>query len=150
MIKNRFFRTYYAKLLVINSIIGNKNEKATEILNLPGVIVKSKKEIEQSLILEVECQSKTAICPHCQRSSHRLHQNHWHLIKDLPWGEKEVFLKINRRQFKCGHCHKIFSEDLSFVGKRKKIRNDRRIFKILEPVNFRTNKRSQYGFIENV
>ncbi|NES01078.1 MAG: ISL3 family transposase [Symploca sp. SIO1B1] len=92
----------------------------TEILNLPGVIVKSKKEIEQSLILEVECQSKTAICPHCQQSSHRLHQNHCHLIKDLPWGEKEVFLKINRRQFKCGHCQKIFSEDLSFVGKRKK------------------------------
>ena len=92
----------------------------TKILNLPGVIVQSKKEIEQTLILEVEASSKTACCPVCQKVSHRLHQNHWHLIKDLPWGEKEVFLKVNRRQFKCNYCSKPFSEELGFVKKRKK------------------------------
>ncbi|MEQ9550492.1 MAG: transposase family protein [Coleofasciculus sp. G3-WIS-01] len=37
-----------------------------------------------------------------------------HLIKDLPWGETEIFLKINRRQFKCTHCQKPFSEELNF------------------------------------
>ena len=53
-------------------------------------------------------------------SSRRLHQNHWHLIKDLPWGETEIILKVNRRQFKCEHCQKPFSEELDFVRKRKK------------------------------
>ncbi len=92
----------------------------TQILHLSGVIVKSKKEIEKTIILEVEASSKTARCPACQKVSHRLHQNHWHLVKDLPWGEKEIFLRVNRRQFKCKFCSKPFSEELSFVKKRQK------------------------------
>ena len=44
----------------------------TRILNLPGVTVKSKKEIEKTLILEVEASSKTSSCPRCQKMSHRL------------------------------------------------------------------------------
>ncbi|WP_146027838.1 ISL3 family transposase, partial [Cylindrospermopsis raciborskii] len=37
----------------------------------------------------------------------------------LPWSEKPVFLKINRRQFKCHKCKKVFSEKLDFVDKSK-------------------------------
>jgi transposase len=92
----------------------------TEILDLPGVIVKEKKIINQTIILEVEKRDKTARCPLCNSVSRRLHQNHLSLIKDLPWGEKEVFLRINRRQFKCTNCRKPFSESLDFVGKRQK------------------------------
>jgi transposase len=92
----------------------------TQIINLPGVIVKSKKEIEKTLILDVEASSNTGCCPGCQKVSNRLHQNHWHLVKDLPWAEKEVFLRVNRRQFKCDYCLKPFSEELSFVKKRQK------------------------------
>lgn len=92
----------------------------TKILDLPEVIVKSQKILESSIILEVEKPSKTAICPNCGTVSRRLHQNHWSLIKDLPWGEKEVFLRINRRQFKCEKCQKPFSENLDFVIKRQK------------------------------
>ncbi|MGK7899074.1 MAG: ISL3 family transposase [Xenococcus sp. (in: cyanobacteria)] len=50
-------------------------------------------------------------------------QNHYSLVKDLPWGGQEVFLRINRRQFKCENCGKPFSEDLDFVRKRKKYTN---------------------------
>ena len=92
----------------------------TQILNLPGVIVKEQKIFNQTIILEVEKRSKTARCPLCNSVSRRLHQNHFSLIKDLPWGEKEVFLRINRRQFKCNNCRKPFSELLDFVGKRQK------------------------------
>ncbi|MEG4853051.1 transposase [Microcoleus sp. B5-D4] len=41
------------------------------------------------------------------------------IVKDLPWGEKLVFLEINRRQFKGEKCHKLFSEDLDFIRKRR-------------------------------
>ncbi|MDY6785670.1 MAG: ISL3 family transposase, partial [Cyanobacteriota bacterium] len=51
--------------------------------------------------------------------SHKLHQNHPHIVKDLPWGEQLVFLEINRRQFKCQHCQKPFSEDLNFIQSRR-------------------------------
>ena len=32
---------------------------------------------------------------------------------------REVILRVNRRQFKCEHCEKPFSETLSFVAKRQ-------------------------------
>lgn len=96
------------------------NIKLTQMLGLPGVIVKSQKKLEKALILEVESQSKTASCPTCQKTSHRIHQNHRHLIRDFPWKKTKIFLNVNRRQFKCNHCQKPFSEELNFVRKRKK------------------------------
>ncbi len=41
------------------------------------------------------------------------------MIHDLPWSEKTVLLKINRRQLKCNKCKKVFSERLDFVEKSK-------------------------------
>ncbi len=92
----------------------------TKLLSLAGVSVKSQKQLENTLILEVESNSKKAVCPRCNKSSSRLHQNHYSLIKDIPWGKTEVFLRVNRRQFKCEKCGKPFSEELDFVKKRKK------------------------------
>ncbi|MDJ0659662.1 MAG: transposase family protein [Crocosphaera sp.] len=66
----------------------------TKRLSLPGVSVKSQKQLENTLILEGESNSKKAVCPRCHKSSSRLHQNHYSLIKDIPWGEIEVFLRV--------------------------------------------------------
>lgn len=91
----------------------------TKLLNLPGVIVEDSKDTAETLILSVRVEKKTAECPHCGKKSHRLHQNKGHLVKDLPMGNKEVILKVNRRRFKCENCQKPFSETLDFVGNRK-------------------------------
>lgn len=45
---------------------------------------------------------------------------HKYIIKDLPLGEKQLFLEINRRQVKCNKCIKPFSEDLDFVDSKRK------------------------------
>lgn len=37
----------------------------------------------------------------------------------MSWGEQQVFLEINRRQFKCESCKKPFSEELDFVSRRR-------------------------------
>jgi transposase len=52
--------------------------------------------------------------------SHQLHQNHGYLFRDLPLSNRQVFLRVNRRQFKCKNCGKPFSEELDFVGKGQK------------------------------
>lgn len=95
----------------------------TKILGLSGMIVTAQKSIENTLILDVEARRKTAICPTCLQISNRLHQNHWHLVRDIPWGENEIILRLNRRQFKCDYCGKPFSEELNFVGKKQKYTN---------------------------
>lgn len=92
----------------------------TEILNIEGMKVSSQRQHEGiGIILQIEPIEKESVCPRCRTKSHRVHQNHRYIVKDLPWGEKPVFLEINRRQFKCEKCRKPFSEDLDFIRKRR-------------------------------
>jgi len=91
----------------------------TQLLNLPGVTVESSIQEGLVLILSVSKKEKSAVCPHCGTKSRHLHQNQSHLVKDLPMGDKEVILNLNRRRFKCKKCRKTFSEQLDFVGTKK-------------------------------
>jgi transposase len=91
----------------------------TELLGLEGIIVESIKEIEETIIFSVKMWRKTARCPICGQESRRLHQNHRHLVKDLPMGNKSVILNLNRRRFKCETCQKPFTEILDFVESKK-------------------------------
>lgn len=91
----------------------------TKILALPGISVEDSLEIDKTIILTIKASTKKAVCPRCGRVSHRLHQNKYHLVKDLPISGQEVVLKVNRRQFKCDNCQKPFSEKLNFVAERK-------------------------------
>ncbi|MTJ47239.1 ISL3 family transposase [Dolichospermum sp. UHCC 0259] len=96
----------------------------TEILDLSDVkVISHRLHTGIGMILQIEQEKSFATCPKCGTTSHKLHQNHRHIIKDLPFGEKEVFLEINRRQFKCRECKKPFSEDLDFVKKKRTYTN---------------------------
>lgn len=98
----------------------NEIKFLTKLLNIEGIKVISHRQHEGiGIILQVERIGKESNCPRCGQKSHRLHQNHRYLIKDLPWGENFVFLEINRRQFKCEKCGKPFSEELELVRKRR-------------------------------
>ena len=89
-------------------------------MNLPELKVISYQQFPGiGIFLKTESNSDEKICPRCGTPSHRLHQNHRHVVKDLPWGNSPVFLEINRRQFKCKKCQKPFSETLSFIGSRR-------------------------------
>ncbi len=92
----------------------------TELLNIEGIKVILQRQHEGiGIIFQIEPIRKESVCPRCQTKSHRVHQNHRYIVKDLSWGEKPVFLEINRRQFKCEKCRKPFSEDLDFIRKRR-------------------------------
>ena len=88
----------------------------TLLLNLPEVAVESSLQEGQILILSVSKKTKIAFCPQCGQKSEHLHQNQKYLVKDLPMGDKEVILNVNRRRFKCKKCRKTFNEKLDFVG----------------------------------
>lgn len=91
-----------------------------QILNLPDMKVLDFQEIEgEEIIITIEKSVNYSICPSCRQITQSIHQNHWRMIHDLPWSKKPVLLKINRRQFKCHKCKKVFSEKLDFVDKSK-------------------------------
>lgn len=91
-----------------------------QILNLPDMKVLDFQEIEgEEIIITIEKSVNYSTCPFCGQITQSIHQNHWRMIHDLPWSKKPVLLKINRRQFKCHKCKKVFSEKLDFVDKSK-------------------------------
>nr|MBW4617151.1 transposase family protein [Desmonostoc vinosum HA7617-LM4] len=91
-----------------------------EILNLPDMKVLDCQEVEGiGIVVTIEKAVNYCSCPTCGRITQSIHQNHWRTINDLSWSEKTVLLKINRRQFKCNKCKKVFSEKLDFVEKNK-------------------------------
>jgi transposase len=92
----------------------------TELLSLPGIDVEDYTELENEIILQVEVHSMKSVCPRCQQESSNLHQNHWHFVRDLNLFNRTVILKVNRRQFKCHSCKKPFSENLDFMGPRRR------------------------------
>lgn len=92
----------------------------TELLDLDDTkVISHRLHPGIGMILQTESKQSYSTCPRCGTKSHKLHQNHRHIVKDLPLGEKQVFLEINRRQFKCEICKKPFSEDLDFVSKKR-------------------------------
>ncbi|GAA6618239.1 transposase family protein [Scytonema sp. NUACC26] len=91
----------------------------TQLLNLSALVVESSLQEGSILFLSVSKKTKIAICPQCGKKSEHLHQNQNSLGKDLPMGDKEVILNVNRRRFKCKTCRKTFNEKLDFVGARK-------------------------------
>ncbi len=91
-----------------------------QIINLAGMKVLNCHEIEgMGLIIEIEKNAKSCTCPKCGYQVSSIHQNHWRIVKDLPISDRQVQLKINRRQFRCKKCQKIFSEELDFIEKNR-------------------------------
>nr|WP_144051088.1 ISL3 family transposase [Calothrix sp. PCC 6303] len=106
----------------------------TELLDLKDIKVTSQRIYNGiGIILQTESTKSYSICPHCGTKSEKLHQNHSHIIKDLPFSEKPVFLEVNRRQFKCYQCQKPFSEEL-YYAKKKRTYTNRLAQKIIQDV----------------
>ncbi|WP_436836099.1 ISL3 family transposase [Laspinema palackyanum] len=106
----------------------------SQLLDLAGVWVKDYKiHKEIGLVLQIESPQKSADCPLCGHQSNKLHQNHWYLVKDLPFSEHPTYLRVNRRQFKCQTCQKPFSESLDYVNPKRNY-TKRLTYKVIEEV----------------
>lgn len=92
----------------------------TQILKLEGITVEDYCDLGEEIVLTVKVETNSAICPRCGQTSKNTHENHFHLARDLSFGERKVLLKYNRRQFKCHQCKKPFSEKLNFIGERRR------------------------------
>ncbi|ACK66966.1 transposase IS204/IS1001/IS1096/IS1165 family protein [Rippkaea orientalis PCC 8801] len=92
----------------------------TNLLQLEGVTVINYQIIKEiGIVLSVEKIEPNATCIYCGSKTRKVHQNNELTIRDLPWGEKSVYLKINRRQMRCEHCQKKFTEELSYLPKKR-------------------------------
>ena len=92
----------------------------SQVINLEGVKVANYHFItEDEIVIELKNIDKKMPCPHCKKLTGKVHQNHFYRVRDIPLSSYHVFLQVNRRQFRCASCQKVFSEELKFVKKRR-------------------------------
>jgi transposase len=92
----------------------------TKVINFEGVKVTNYEFIaEEIIVIELQNIEKKALCPPWGKSTDKIHQNHQYRVRDISLSDYQVFLPVNRRQFRCLKCHKVSSEELSFVRKRR-------------------------------
>ncbi|MGI0481312.1 transposase family protein [Geminocystis sp. CENA526] len=92
----------------------------TKLINFNGVKVIDYHFItDNEILITLSNQTSESTCPHCQTITNKIHQDHYYRIRDIPMSSYDVFLNVNRRQFRCVNCQKVFSEELDFVKKRR-------------------------------
>ncbi|ACB49709.1 transposase [Crocosphaera subtropica ATCC 51142] len=92
----------------------------TNILQLEGFTVMDYQLIKgMGIVLSLEKVDKKTTCIYCGSVTRKLHQNNELTIRDLSWGEQDVYLKINRRQMRCEKCQKKFTEELKDIKKKR-------------------------------
>jgi transposase len=88
----------------------------TELLNLPNVKVIHYQQVGQHrLNLFVESTLAEALCPKCQQISTSLHdQGEPQMLRDLSIWERQCWLRLIPRRFKCDPCGNTFVERLAW------------------------------------
>jgi len=92
----------------------------TKVINRDGVKVINYHFItDDEIVIDIKNNEQKVSCPCCGKLTDKIHQNHWYRVRDIPISCYHVFLNVNRRQFRCNKCNKVFSEELNFVKKRR-------------------------------
>jgi len=81
----------------------------TKLFNLKGVII-DKVDVKKDVLIYVRNPRRWAQCPLCGISSRKIHQRKQRKVKHGILNEKEVFLMVLVRRFKCKKCSKPFTE----------------------------------------
>lgn len=98
----------------------NLEENLTNLLNLPGVTVKSCQYVENAIYFNLNILATGVKCQHCCQYTKELHQVRPILVRDLPAFGKQVYLNLPRRQFYCQLCQRYITEQLEFINWRRK------------------------------
>jgi transposase len=115
------------------------------LLNLPQVTVFTCQLQVGFILLKLNLLNEGISCPHCQKYTDQIHQNHSMLVRDLSIAGKGVYLQVPRRQFYCNHCKKYPTEPLEFVEKRRKytLRSEKYIYEKVKELTIEKVSRNE-------
>ena len=98
------------------------------LLHVDGLSVEEMIFYSQAIVLVITPTSRSAPCPRCSHASDRIHSRYYRTLRDLPWADMAVTLRVRVRRFRCTNpsCPQaIFAERfLNLAGVRAR-RTDR-------------------------
>ena len=87
------------------------------LLDLKEVIIKSVKNSENNVEINIELPIKEHTCPCCRTQTTKVHDYYTQTIIDIPIQFKPTSIIYKKRRYECPNCHKSFFEDNSIVNK---------------------------------
>ncbi|WP_008310960.1 transposase family protein [Leptolyngbya sp. PCC 6406] len=87
------------------------------LLNFPNVTVEQCIQEAGEIFLTLRLLNDAADCPHCGKTTEKLHQSRPVLLRDLSIFGQATHLKVPRRQFYCRSYQRYFTESLPYVDK---------------------------------
>ena len=95
------------------------NNNTTRFLEIQGYIIYSNRMNDaDELIIRVGRPCNGDICPYCRSKKHHLHnKGSWQIKKHSNFQEKQIYIEIKRKRFKCLSCSRTFSQDLPGIPK---------------------------------
>ena len=92
------------------------NHCINKLLNLKEVNVKNIIHGDSYVKIYLQTTPKEQKCPNCGLSTKRIHDYRTQTIKDLPFQEKDCYLVLKKRRYRCS-CGKRFLEKYDFLAR---------------------------------
>lgn len=88
-----------------------------DLFNLKGVIIKSIKNLENTVEIYIELPVIEHICPNCGYKTTKIHDYYTQPITDIPIYFKPTKLIYRKRRYECKNCSHSFFENNNIVNK---------------------------------
>jgi len=99
----------------------------SKAFNLQGLLVDNLECLDDENIILIHCRSPKIYCPcpECGSSTKKIHQYRHRKIKHGLLNDRQVILSLKVRRFKCKKCHKVFSEKIDGIDRKRSSLNFR-------------------------
>jgi transposase len=104
-----------------------QGHRITINLGLPGLVVMGMEEGERLIEVVARYSQREASCPRCGRPTWQVHQWHRQLKRDAKVWDKEVWLLLWKRRFRCRACGKDTWPDPACGARRRTTKRLRRV-----------------------
>ena len=93
------------------------------LLDLKELIVKSIKNLKNSVEVYAELPISEQVCPCCKSTTSKIHDYYTQPIKDIPIQFKPTTIFLKKTRYECKSCGKIFYPQNGFIAKYKRKSN---------------------------
>jgi len=98
-----------------------------KLLGLQSVWIDSWEILDTEINVGIRSPRTSCMCPHCTKSTKKVHSYKFRRIKHSIWQERTVVLNFKQRRFYCRKCNKAFTEYVFGISRRNTTENFRSI-----------------------
>lgn len=96
-----------------------------KLFNLQNIWADGYEVMENEIIVKVRNPRTFALCPRCASSTKKIHQYHNRILKHGIFENRRIIIDLTERRFCCRKCHKVFTEKIMGIDRRRTTGNFR-------------------------